>query len=223
MNRTAIKPRCAIVVCHPRAKSFVNSVAARVGDVVQAAGYQTIVRELYAMAFDPVLRARDIALHEGGVRPAPDIEQEIAILGRPTVIILIYPIWFGSAPGMLKGYVERVLGAGFAGPGTVPLAAGPRPELLLTIATSGATSAWIEKKGIAASAGRAFGVYLAGALAIPRAEHIAVDNVIPTLSEARGKAALERVAKAARDILSGRRPATAKIDARWDTLPHPAA
>jgi len=85
---------------------------------------------------------------------------------------------------MLKGYVERVLGAGFAGPGSIPAAAGPRPKLLLTIATSGATSAWIEKKGIAASAGRLFGAYLAGALAIPKAEHIAIDNVIPTMSPA---------------------------------------
>jgi NAD(P)H dehydrogenase (quinone) len=222
MNKVKTK-RCAIVVCHPRERSFVSSVAARVENAAHLSGYQTIVRDLYAMAFDPVLHARDIALHEGGSRPAADVEQEISLLDSPEVIILIYPIWFGSPPGMLKGYVERVLGAGFAGPGTVPVAAGRRPKLLLTIATSGATSAWIEKKGIAASAGRVFGAYLAGALDIPRSEHIAVDNVIPTMSQARGEAALDRVENAVREALAGHAPAKPTINAAWDTLPHPAA
>ena len=222
MNKDKTK-RCAIVVCHPRERSFVSSIAARVESAAHSSGYRTITRDLYSMAFDPVLHARDIALHEGGSRPAPDVEQEIAILDSPDAVILIYPIWFGSPPAMLKGYVERVLGAGFAGPGTIPAAAGPRPKLLLTIATSGATSAWIEKKGIAASAGRVFGAYLAGALDIARSEHIAVDQVIPTMPQSRGEAALERVESAVRDVLAGHTPAKLTINAAWDTLPHPAA
>ncbi len=214
--------RCVIVLCHPRADSFAASVAARVKSTAETSGYKTIMRDLYGMAFDPVLHARDIALQEGGSRPAPDVEQEIAILDKPEVVILVYPIWFGSPPSMLKGYVERVLGAGFAGPGTVPSAALPRPKLLLTIATSGATSAWIKNKGIAASAGALFGIYLVGALQISLAEHIAVDNIIPTMSQARGEAALERVEQAVRDVLAGRALVMPTIDAAWDTLPHPA-
>ncbi|QGN55819.1 MgtC/SapB family protein [Novosphingobium sp. Gsoil 351] len=45
------------------------------------------------------------------------------------------------------------------------------------------------------------------------------DNVSAT---SRGDAALERVDKAVRGILTGHPPGTPKIDAAWDTLPHPA-
>lgn len=202
MKTEQAKPRCAIVLCHPRSDSFCASVAARVEEVVRSAGYESFLRDLYSMRFDPVLHARDIAVHEGGRSLSPDVEMEVSLLGNPQIMILVYPIWFGSPPAVLKGYIERVLGAGFAGPGTVPTPAGPSPELLVTIATSGAKAEWIEKRGIAASAGRVFGAYLSAALAIPHAEHIAVDNVIPTMSLKRGSDALDKVERTLRELLS---------------------
>jgi len=214
MTNSNGKPRCAIVLCHPRSDSFCAAVAARAEQAAQAAGYETIHRDLYGIAFDPVMHERDIGLHHGGGNPAADVALEVTLLGDPQLVVLVYPIWFGSAPALLKGYIERVLGAGFAGPGSVPLPAGPRPELLVTIATSGSTADWIEEKGIAASAGSIFGAYLAGALAIANAEHIAVDNVIPTMSPARGAAALDRVEQSLRAILHKDRAADAPA-AAW--------
>lgn len=194
--------RCAIVHCHPRSTSFCAAVAVRAEEVARAAGLYTITRDLYAMAFSPVLHARDISVPKGGNSVAPDVEFEVTLLGDPKVVILVYPVWFGSAPALLKGYIECVLGACFAGLGSVPLPAGPSPDLLVTIATSGASASWIANKGIAASAGNIFGAYLAGALAIPDAEHIAVDNVTPTMSQARGTAELDKMARSMRDILA---------------------
>ena len=221
MSKAKTKPHCAIVLCHPRAKSFCAALAERVRASAEKAGYSTIVRDLYSIGFDPILHARDIALNLGGNRPAPDVEQEIQLLGKPQVIVIVYPIWFGSPPGLLKGYIERVLGAGFGGPGTVPLAAGPRPRLLLTIATSGASKEWIDRKGIAASAGRLFGAYLAGALDIPRAEHIAIDNVIPTMSAVRAGPAIAKVEEGVRKALALPKPAPRKVKGEWNTLPDP--
>lgn len=200
MTTTTKAPRCAIVLCHPRPDSFCAAIATRAEQVARAAGFQAFKRDLYGMAFDPVMHARDIGDPRGGGQ-SRDVAQEVALLGDPKVIVLVYPIWFGSAPSLLKGYIERVLGAGFAGPGSVPVRMGPSPDLLVTIATSGATSDWIEKKGIAASAGSIFGAYLAGALAIPRAEHIAIDNVIPTMSSARGTAELDAMEQSLRRFL----------------------
>lgn len=201
MNTVLKKQRCAVVLCHPRPDSFCAAVAKRAHQVARDAGFEAFERNLYAMAFDPVMHARDIGDPRGGGQ-SRDVAQEVALLGDPTAIVLVYPIWFGSAPALLKGYIERVLGSGFAGPGSVPVRMGPSPDLLVTIATSGATSDWIEQKGIAASAGSIFGAYVAGALAIPRAEHIAIDNVIPTMTAARGAAELDAMGQSLRQILS---------------------
>jgi NAD(P)H dehydrogenase (quinone) len=133
------------------------------------------------------------------------VELEVSLLGEPVAVILVYPIWFGGPPAILKGYVERVLGAGVAGPGSVPNYAGPRPRLLLTIASSGATGAWIREKGIAGSAGRLFGAYLAAALDIARAEHVAIEKVHAFMPKSDAEAALARVERRVGETLAALR------------------
>jgi NAD(P)H dehydrogenase (quinone) len=216
-------PHCAIVVCHPRRDSFCAALAQRARATAEQAGFSIIMRDLYGMAFDPVLQARDIALSEGGKSPAADVEQEVSLLDNPLAVILVYPIWFGSPPGMLKGYVERVLGAGFAGPGTVPAAAGPRPRLLMTVATSGASAAWIEQKGIAASAGRIFGAYLGGALAIPKTIHVGIDNIFAGMPARRAADALDRVGQEVAAALGALARKAQVSEGKWQTLPQPTA
>lgn len=201
MNHPGKAPRCAIVLCHPRPESFCAAVAKHAEQVARDAGFEAFTRDLYAMSFDPVMQTRDIGDPRGGGQ-SRDVAQEVALLGDLRITILVYPIWFGSPPALIKGYIERVLGSGFAGPGTVPVRMGPSPDLLVTIATSGATADWIDQKGIAASAGRIFGAYLAGALGIQRAEHIAIDNIIPTMTAARGAAKLDTMASSLRQILT---------------------
>ena len=219
----ARKARCAIIVCHPRVDSYCQALAEEARAVAVEAGFEPVVRNLYSMAFDPQLHARDIALHEGGSRPAPDVEQELQLLDNPAAIVMVYPIWFGSPPGLLKGYIERVLGAGFAGPGTVPLPASRRPQLLLTIATSGSSAEWLAQKGVAASAGRTFGAYLAGALHIPGAEHIAIDNVLPDMPATRAEAGMRAVREGMAAALARLHPAGDKSSPHWQTLPSPTA
>jgi NAD(P)H dehydrogenase (quinone) len=215
--------RCAIIVCHPRIDSYCHALAEQARGVAEAAGFEPVMRELYSMGFDAQLHARDIALHEGGARPAADVEQELQLLDNPAVIVMVYPIWFGSPPGLLKGYIERVLGAGFAGPGTVPVLASRRPQLLVTIATSGASSEWLAQKGVAASAGRTFGTYLAGALHIPRAEHIAIDNVLPNMPETRARAGLRKASERLAAAQVRLAPPDGKTPPHWQTLPSPTA
>jgi len=217
------KPRCAIIVCHPRPDSYCEALAKQARTAAEHAGFETVIRDLYTLAFDAQLHARDIALHEGGCRPAPDVELELELLNNPAAIILVYPIWFGSPPALLKGYIERVLGAGFAGPGTVPLPASERPQVLLTIATSGASTEWLVQKGLAASAGRTFGAYLAGALQIKTAMHVAIDNVLPNMPKARAEAGLAKVGQQVKSALSPLDLANGKLRPHWQTLPSPTA
>src|SRR3546814_20753005 len=52
-------------------------------------------------------------LGDPGFQSLPDVAEEVRLISGASVFVLIYPIWFGTPPAMLKGYVERVLGTGF--------------------------------------------------------------------------------------------------------------
>src|SRR3546814_7749880 len=53
-------------------------------------------------------------LGDPGFQSLPDVAEEVRLISGASVFVLIYPIWFGTPPAMLKGYVERVLGTGFS-------------------------------------------------------------------------------------------------------------
>lgn len=108
-NRSIEEPVSHIIVLsHPEQESFNASVASAYCAAARETGDKAIVRDLYSMGFDPVLRSIE--------RPGPDfrrlsdVEQELEIIANADVFVLVYPLWFGTPPAMLKGYVERVLG-----------------------------------------------------------------------------------------------------------------
>lgn len=102
--------RHIVIRCHPEPESFNGAMAKAYCAEVESHGHEAIVRDLYAMGFDPVLKARE---RPGmAFQPMPDVEAELAIIGGGDVFVLFYPIWFGGPPAILKGYVERVLGSG---------------------------------------------------------------------------------------------------------------
>ncbi len=138
----------AIIVCHPETKSFTHSVAERYADTVRAHGHEVIVRDLYHLGFDPVLRSQ-----ERLGQPSDDVTHEWGVLGKPDVFVLVYPIWFGTPPAMLKGYIDRVFGAGrelgWGGEGgTRELLVGRR---LVSLTSSGRMQAWLSEKGVLGS------------------------------------------------------------------------
>src|SRR3954467_1179436 len=100
-------PRHAVILCHPDPKSFNRAVADAYCDAVRKQGQEVMVRDLYAMGFDPVLKAEERPTVDN-FKLSEDVEAEIALLASSDVFVLVYPIWFGTPPAMLKGYVERV-------------------------------------------------------------------------------------------------------------------
>ena len=83
----------AIIACHPEAKSFTLSVAERYAETVRSHGHEALVRDLYRMRFNPVLKASE---RQG--KPADDVAREWSRLGKPDIYVLVYPIWFGTPP-----------------------------------------------------------------------------------------------------------------------------
>ncbi|HEY0314975.1 MAG TPA: NAD(P)H-dependent oxidoreductase, partial [Sphingomonas sp.] len=106
-----VRPRHVAILAHTDPHSFNASVAAMYCETVRACGQDVIVRDLYAMGFDPVLRDAERPRHQANAL-SPDVRAEIDTIRGADIYTLIYPIWFAMPPAMMKGYIDRVLGAG---------------------------------------------------------------------------------------------------------------
>ncbi len=102
-----------IISAHPSPESFSNLLAASLADYSRQKGWKVVVRDLYKIDFNPILSYSDLAAIKAGDPPA-DIHAEQQHLAAADLISLVYPLWWGSFPAVLKGYFDRVLSNGFA-------------------------------------------------------------------------------------------------------------
>src|SRR5512146_161218 len=137
----------AVIVVHPKAESFTASMAKAYEDAVFAKGGSVVVRDLYRVKFNPCLGEYELPWSPQ-FRVADDVAAERALLNDAGVFAFFYPLWLNSPPAMLKGYMERVFGMGFAYQrgrgGNEPLLTGRH---LISVSSSGAPMDWINKTG----------------------------------------------------------------------------
>ena len=100
-----------IVYAHPHPRSFNRAILERVEGILGDGGKDYEVRDLYALKFNPVLDASELA--SDGKAPR-DVEREQRSIGAADVVVFIYPIWWWGMPAILKGYIDRVFSLGFA-------------------------------------------------------------------------------------------------------------
>jgi NAD(P)H dehydrogenase (quinone) len=178
-------PPChAVILCHPDGKSFNAAVAARYCEVVRGFGHHAILRDLYAMDFDPVLKDSERPYGDEIVT-SPDVVREIEAIRTADVFVLVYPIWFGTPPAMLKGYVERVFGAGFD---HRAMREHERHSFmadkhLLSLSSSGNSIQWLEGQGAWLSLRNVFDTYLATAFSMDSTKHIHFSNIVSSLTQ----------------------------------------
>ncbi|NWB54115.1 NAD(P)H-dependent oxidoreductase [Pseudomonas sp. F8002] len=116
-----------IVHAHPEPQSFTAALRDQATATLQAQGHEVQVSDLYAMNWNPVASASDFTSRENpdylvyaleqrlGVKSqsiAADIQQELDKLLWADLLILNFPIFWFSAPAMLKGWIDRVLVSG---------------------------------------------------------------------------------------------------------------
>jgi putative NADPH-quinone reductase len=102
--------RILVILGHPASNSFCGALAERYAQSAVRAGHE--VRQLFlgAMDFDPVLR-------EGYLQVQPleaDLRRAQADIVWAEHLTLVYPIWWGGIPALLKGFFDRVFLPGFA-------------------------------------------------------------------------------------------------------------
>jgi NAD(P)H dehydrogenase (quinone) len=116
-----------IVHAHPEPQSFTAALRDQAIATLHAQGHEVQVSDLYAMNWNPVASASDFTSRENpeylvyaleqrlGVKSqsiAADIQQELDKLLWADLLILNFPIFWFSAPAMLKGWIDRVLVSG---------------------------------------------------------------------------------------------------------------
>lgn len=105
--------RHLIIYAHPNPQSLNAQFKQAIAGHLKQSGHQVVVRDLYELAFDPVLSLEDMAGQRKG-EVANDVKQEQEFVAWADCITFIYPIWWTGLPAMMKGYVDRVFSYGFA-------------------------------------------------------------------------------------------------------------
>lgn len=116
-----------IVHAHPEPQSFTAALRDQAVATLEGQGHEVKVSDLYAMQWNPVASAADFSSRENpdylvyaleqrlGVKKqsiAADIQGELDTLLWADLLILNFPIFWFSAPAMLKGWIDRVLVSG---------------------------------------------------------------------------------------------------------------
>lgn len=113
-------PLALVVVAHPKPGSFAHAMAHRAADALAERGYQVAFHDLYAEGFDPVLVADEIefgrarseeAFAAGGDPLVAAHRRELAVAD---VLVVAHPNWWGKPPGIMAGWLDRVLSPGVA-------------------------------------------------------------------------------------------------------------
>jgi putative NADPH-quinone reductase len=94
----------------PDPARFCHTVAKTYAEAAREAGHEIRRIELAQLDF-PILRTR--ADWEGGT-PVPAVRDCQQTIAAAQHVVLIYPLWLGDVPALLKGFLEQVFRPGFA-------------------------------------------------------------------------------------------------------------
>jgi NAD(P)H dehydrogenase (quinone) len=118
-----------LMSAHDDTKSFVAALQNSALSVLERTENKIIVTDLYSQSFNPVASMLDFKTSSGthanymfeqqravniGNGFSPDIEAEMQKVKDADMIVIHFPLWWGSVPAILKGWFDRVLAMGFA-------------------------------------------------------------------------------------------------------------
>lgn len=121
--------RILLVYCHPEPKSFTHALLDVARRVIEDQGHDHETSDLYGEGFNPVAGRHDFesvadsayfhyqseqALAAKQSAYSAEIEREQARVRRADMMVFLFPIWWGAAPAMMKGWFDRILSYGFA-------------------------------------------------------------------------------------------------------------
>ncbi|HTQ14204.1 MAG TPA: NAD(P)H-dependent oxidoreductase [Rhizomicrobium sp.] len=169
----------AIIFAHPKAESFTGAMAAAYRQAAEARGDEVAFRDLYRDGFDPRL-AEDEFPWSPGFKVHDDVAAEREALAGTDIFALFYPLWLNAPPAMMKGYLERVFGLGFAyrhgRGGNEPLLAGRK---LISVTSTGAPTEWVIRTGAWQALRTLFDAHFASVCGLEVMDHLHFGGIVP--------------------------------------------
>ncbi len=103
--------KVCVILGHPRAGSLNHAIAEAVVTTLRTGGYQVIFHDLCKEGFDPILTFEEISKN---AKLDSLIQLHCDEIAQADGIVVIHPNWWGQPPGILKGWIDRVLRPGVA-------------------------------------------------------------------------------------------------------------
>lgn len=110
MSATNVIKNALIVTAHPVENSLSHSLADRIAAQLREQGMQVEIADLHAEGFNPAMSRPDLDLYHGDASALPDdILREQQRVERADRLVFVFPVYWWSVPGLLKGWFDRVL------------------------------------------------------------------------------------------------------------------
>lgn len=118
-----------IVYAHHEPSSFTAAMKNLATEIFTKQGHAVTISDLYGLGFNPSAQKWDFVTTTGGhfnymteqkhaaqldMSFSPDIASEISKVQAADFVLFVTPLWWHSAPAILKGWFDRVLAMGFA-------------------------------------------------------------------------------------------------------------
>jgi NAD(P)H dehydrogenase (quinone) len=104
-----------IVVSHPSPQSLTHAVARSFAEGIAESGEHTSeIADIAAEGFRPAFNQADRSAYFLQEPLPSDVLREQARIDRADALVLVYPVYWWSFPGQLKGWIDRVFSNGWA-------------------------------------------------------------------------------------------------------------
>lgn len=122
----------AIIIANPSSDSFSKSIENYVSKALKDRDKPYEIIDLYNDNFNPVMTKEEVDLYSNGSSKDELVKKYQHIIKSTDEIVFIFPIWWNSAPAILKGFFDKVFIKEFAF-----IEENKRPKGILTNITSG--------------------------------------------------------------------------------------
>lgn len=104
----------AIIFAHPWSGSFNKAILDDITSKLDKEDRDYTVIDLHADEFNPTMSVEDLSLYSKGLSADPLVKKYQDILKSADEVFFLFPIWWGTMPAILKGFLDKVLLVNFS-------------------------------------------------------------------------------------------------------------
>lgn len=103
-----------VILAHPWHGSFNKAIVDTLVSKYKAEGKEFQIIDLHKDNFNPSYDEKDLANYNKGTSDDPLVLKYQEMLRNTSELILVFPIWWGTMPAILKGFFDKVMLLNFA-------------------------------------------------------------------------------------------------------------